>query len=291
MTRGSTVRSVVLLARLGCRRLRRACSAITATASTRRARCDEQRPAGAIVVLGRGPVQRHAQSASSRRGSSMRWISIWRASRPGLVVTGGKLPGDRTTEAAVAAPMPSSTACPPTGSSMEDAGRTTLESLEAVAAILREPRHPDAVFVSDGTHMLRVLRMAPRPGHRGLGLANPDQPQRHRPGATAQAMLHELRPGSPRTSVGAGHLIRRLADAQRDPVSRIIFEPGDSAPIAAPPPGSSPLGVAKNPAPILRKTPTRCPAPRGRDCASAPRRVVANSTSVPPPKRGTREAG
>ena len=55
-----------------------------------------------------------------------------------LVVTGGKLPADRTTEAATARAWAMAHGVPAEAILGEDRGRTTLESIEAVAAIFRQ---------------------------------------------------------------------------------------------------------------------------------------------------------
>ena len=49
-----------------------------------------------------------------------------------------------------------------------------------------------AVFVSDPTHMLRVLRIAQRPGDRGVRLADDDAARRARPDRRGRATIHEL---------------------------------------------------------------------------------------------------
>jgi uncharacterized SAM-binding protein YcdF (DUF218 family) len=59
---------------------------------------------------------------------------------------------------------------------MEDRGRSTLESLEAVATILRAEALGSAVFVSDRSHMLRVIRMARDLGIEAHGSPAPGSP-------------------------------------------------------------------------------------------------------------------
>lgn len=111
---------------------------------------------------------------------------------PYLVVTGGKLPGDRTTEAAVARAYALERGVPVDHILMEDVGRSTLESLEGVAAVLRDHGIHDAVFVSDRTHMLRVLLMARDQGITAWGSPTTSSPSDADPARKAQATLHEL---------------------------------------------------------------------------------------------------
>jgi uncharacterized SAM-binding protein YcdF (DUF218 family) len=108
------------------------------------------------------------------------------------VVTGGKQPGDRTTEASVARAYAIERGVPADAILTEDQGRSTLESLRSVEAILRGRGIRDAVFVSDRTHMLRVLRMA-----RDLGLIAYGSPTRTSPSDAdstrrLRATIHEL---------------------------------------------------------------------------------------------------
>jgi uncharacterized SAM-binding protein YcdF (DUF218 family) len=111
---------------------------------------------------------------------------------PYLVVTGGKLPGDRTTEAAVSRAYALERGVPADHILMEDRGRSTLESLRSVATILRAHDIPDAVFVSDRTHMLRVLRMAHDQGIVGFGSPTSTSPSDATPNSRLTATLHEL---------------------------------------------------------------------------------------------------
>ena len=75
-------------------------------------------------------------------------------------MTGGKAVGDATTEAASARAFAIQKGVPATAILAEDRGRTTLESLQGAAAIMRDHHLRSAVFVSDRSHMLRVLRIA-----------------------------------------------------------------------------------------------------------------------------------
>jgi uncharacterized SAM-binding protein YcdF (DUF218 family) len=88
-------------------------------------------------------------------------VQLWHEGiAPAFVVTGGKLPGDRTTEAAVARRYAMDHAVPASAIFGENEAHNTLDSLRAVAAEMKQRGMTSAVFVSDPTHMLRVLRIA-----------------------------------------------------------------------------------------------------------------------------------
>ncbi len=129
---------------------------------------DEQRPAGAIVALGAAQYNGAPSPVFAARLDHA--VSLYLAGlAPYLVVTGGKADGDRWTEAAVARVYALERGVPDGAILVEDRGRTTLESLEAVAEVLRAQGIRDAIFVSDRTHMLRVIRIvtkSSRPCHR-----------------------------------------------------------------------------------------------------------------------------
>jgi uncharacterized SAM-binding protein YcdF (DUF218 family) len=109
-----------------------------------------------------------------------------------FVVTGGKAAGDRTTEAAAARAFALGRGVPASAILVEDRGRTTLESLNAVAAILREHRLGSAIFVSDRTHMLRVLRIARDQGIVAYGSPTATSPTDLTFISRADATIHEL---------------------------------------------------------------------------------------------------
>ena len=120
---------------------------------------DGQQPADAIVVL--GAAQYNGTPSPIFKARLDHAIALYRQGvAPWFVVTGGKLSGDTTTEAATARSYAIAHGIPPKVILFEDQGRNTLESLRGTAAVLREHGLTSAVFVSDRTHMLRVLRIA-----------------------------------------------------------------------------------------------------------------------------------
>jgi uncharacterized SAM-binding protein YcdF (DUF218 family) len=107
-------------------------------------------------------------------------------------VTGGKQEGDRTTEAATARAYAERHGVPADRIIGEDQSRNTLASVRGVAAVMQERDLRSAVFVSDPTHMLRVLRIAQDLGIEGYGSPTTTSPIQQDPVTRAQATIHEL---------------------------------------------------------------------------------------------------
>ena len=166
---------------------------------------DEVRPADAIVIL--GAAQYDGRPSPVLEARIAHGVDLYRAGvAPILVVTGGKTAGDRTTEAAAARAWAEGQGVPAAAIIAEDRGRTTLESLETVAALLRDRGLSSAVFVSDRTHMLRVLRIATDQGVTAWGSPTTRSPVDADAGGRAEAIVHEL--GALAIYfVGGGHLL------------------------------------------------------------------------------------
>jgi uncharacterized SAM-binding protein YcdF (DUF218 family) len=111
---------------------------------------------------------------------------------PVLIVTGGKAEGDRTTEAASAREYAIRHDVPDEAILAEDQSRTTLQSIRGVAGLLRDHGLESAVFVSDPSHMLRVLRMASDEGITGYGSPTRTSPLERDPVRRVDAIVHEL---------------------------------------------------------------------------------------------------
>ena len=166
---------------------------------------DESRPANAIVVL--GAAQFNGRPGGVFEARLDHAIELWKQGlAPYLVVTGGKLPADITTEAATARNWAIARGVPADAILAEDRGRTTLESIEAVGAIFRERGLRSGVFVSDETHMLRVLRMASDQGIEAWGSPTRTSPSDRDGVRRQQALVHELA-GLAAYYMGGGRLI------------------------------------------------------------------------------------
>ena len=169
-------------------------SAVTAYATFRiwdQGQRDERRPADAIVVL--GAAEYDGRPSPVFRARLDHAVSLYRAGlAPVLVVTGGKAAGDRTTEAAVARDFAIAQGVPAASILVEDRGRTTLESLRTVGGMLRDRGARNVLFVSDRTHMLRVLRIARDQGLTSFGSPTTTSPIDADLTSRADATLHEL---------------------------------------------------------------------------------------------------
>ena len=152
---------------------------------------DERRPADAIVVL--GAAQFNGTAGGVFEARLQHAVDLWKAGlAPYLVVTGGKLPADRTTEAATARKWAIDHGVPASAILGENQGRNTLESMDGIAAIFREHGFTSALFVSDRTHMLRVLRMAKDQGILAWGSPTQTSPMDLEADRRQKAMLHEM---------------------------------------------------------------------------------------------------
>ncbi len=152
---------------------------------------DDQRPVDAIVVL--GAAQYDGRPSPVFEARLRHAVDLYEAGlAPAIVVTGGKLPGDRTTEAAVAREYAIGRGVPPSAIFGEDTARNTLDSLRAVAAEMDARGLGSALFVSDPTHMLRVLRIASDLGIEAHGSPTRTSPVQADIGRRVRATVHEL---------------------------------------------------------------------------------------------------
>ena len=152
---------------------------------------DDRPNADAIVVL--GAAQYNGRPSPVFRARLDHAVDLYEAGVARyLVVTGGKAKGDRTTEADAARSYAITRGVPASAILVEDQGRTTLESLRAVAALLRDHGLGSAIFVSDRTHMLRVLRIARDEGITAHGSPTATSPTDATLLSRADATIHEL---------------------------------------------------------------------------------------------------
>lgn len=124
---------------------------------------DSARPADAIVVLGAAQYDgRPSPVLKARIDHALKLFE--RKLAPRLIVTGGKGQGDTTSEAAVARNYALRRGVPDSAILLESSGRTTEESIRAVAKILEARDLSSAVLVSDPAHMFRLWVLAHRFG-------------------------------------------------------------------------------------------------------------------------------
>ena len=145
----------------------------------------------AVVVL--GAAQYDGVPSPVFRARLDHAIALYRAGGVRwFVVTGGKQPGDRFTEAATARRYAIAAGVPASAILGETTGRDTLESMRNVTAIFAAHGLHRALFVSDPPHLLRVLRMAADLGIIGYGSPATDSPVAREPTAYLDEMLHEM---------------------------------------------------------------------------------------------------
>jgi uncharacterized SAM-binding protein YcdF (DUF218 family) len=124
---------------------------------------DTARPVAAIVVL--GAAQYGGRPSPVFRARIDHGIDLWRRGlAPRLIFTGG--PGDRdtTSEAAVAERYAIDHGVTPGAIMIENAGRSTAESMQHVAALMDAEPSRTVILVSDPFHMLRLTILARRYG-------------------------------------------------------------------------------------------------------------------------------
>jgi uncharacterized SAM-binding protein YcdF (DUF218 family) len=117
-------------------------------------RRDEARPVDAIVVLGAAQYDGRPSPQLAARLDHV--IALWpEGLAPIVVVTGGKQPADRFTEAEASARYLIERGVPEGVLLFENEGRSTYESLDGVADMLRERGLRTVLLVTDPFHALR----------------------------------------------------------------------------------------------------------------------------------------
>jgi len=152
---------------------------------------DNRRPVDAIVVLGAAQYNGRPSAVLAARLDHA--IELYKDGyAPYFVVTGGKLPGDRLTEAATERNYAIARGVPASAILGETTGRTTLESIQNVFALFDTHGLHTALFVSDRTHMLRVLRLAADQGIEAWGSPTESSPADNDSQMHFNALMHEL---------------------------------------------------------------------------------------------------
>jgi uncharacterized SAM-binding protein YcdF (DUF218 family) len=169
------------------------------------ARQDQARPVEAIVVL--GAAQYNGVPSPDLRSRLDHAYDLWnRHLSDVIVVTGGKQPGDRFTEATAGADYLAARGVPQSAILREVSGRNSWQSLESAAAFLMARQRFTVLLVSDPFHDKRIALMAGE-----LGLTPYLSPTRTSPlGTRAEAANYVKETGE----VAVGRIIgfRHLVD-------------------------------------------------------------------------------
>jgi uncharacterized SAM-binding protein YcdF (DUF218 family) len=146
---------------------------------------DEARPADAILVL--GAAQYDGQPSGVLQARLSHAIELWQQGlAPIIVVTGGKAPGDRFSEASASADWLIARGVPDAAIRREVQGRTSWESIAASSRFLKAEGRLRVLLVSDPYHSLRIRGIA-----REVGLTPFTSPTRTSPQPNVRS--HELK--------------------------------------------------------------------------------------------------
>ncbi len=154
------------------------------------ARSDQTRPVDAIVVLGTAQFNgRPGRVLEARLNQTVRVYQ--QGAAPLVIVTGGRAPGDMMTEAEAARDYLIEQGVPAEAIALENDGRTSWESMQGVAALLRERNLSRVLLVSDGFHLLRVKLMARDLGLTPFGAPAAESPIGRRPAGEFSYVVRE----------------------------------------------------------------------------------------------------
>jgi uncharacterized SAM-binding protein YcdF (DUF218 family) len=122
-------------------------------------RRDDAKPSDAIVVLGAAQFDGRPSKILAARLDHA--IDLYRRHvAPIVVVTGGKQPGDRFTEAGASAAYLHAHDVPESAIRREVNGRSSWQSLAAAASLLKDEHLTHVVLVSDPYHSARIEDIA-----------------------------------------------------------------------------------------------------------------------------------
>jgi uncharacterized SAM-binding protein YcdF (DUF218 family) len=136
---------------------------------------DADHKAQAIVVF--GAAQYNGRPSAVLKARLDHATTLYRKGiAPTIVVTGGRQPGDRFTEATAAAGYLHSKGVPDEHILREVSGQSSWQSLASTAAFLKDRSIRNVILVSDPFHSLRITNMAAE-----LGLQASASPTRTSP--------------------------------------------------------------------------------------------------------------
>jgi uncharacterized SAM-binding protein YcdF (DUF218 family) len=130
-------------------------------------RRDEARPAQAVIVLGAAQYDGRPSAVLRARLDHAADLYL-RKIAPVVVVTGGKIEGDRFTESAASANYLHTKGVPDEAILREVQGRTSWQSLAASARFLKDRGIREVVLVSDPFHAARIKGIASELGFKAV---------------------------------------------------------------------------------------------------------------------------
>ena len=152
---------------------------------------DGRRHVDAIVVLGAAQYNGRPSGALAARLDHA--IALYKeGDAQYLITTGGNLPGDNYTEAETGFNYAVARGVPKSALLTENTGHTTLESIQHVRTIFDARGLHTALFVSDRSHMLRVLRQAQDQGIEAWASPTTTSPDDIEQDLMYKSMIHEL---------------------------------------------------------------------------------------------------
>jgi uncharacterized SAM-binding protein YcdF (DUF218 family) len=136
---------------------------------------DEAQPADAIIVLGAAEYRgRPSPVLEARLNHAL--ILYLKGLAPRVITTGGAGGDPVFTEGSVGRSYLSQHGVPPEAIVVEREGESTVQSVAAVAEIMRRMNLRSAIVVSDGYHIFRVKKMLESSGMKVFGSPRPSGP-------------------------------------------------------------------------------------------------------------------
>lgn len=188
---------------------------------------DGRRQVDAIVVLGAAQLNGRPSDVLAARMDHA--IELYKEGyAPYLITTGSNKPGDWTTEAEVGRKYALAHGVPASAILIDNTSDKTLQQMQHVKALFDARGLHTALFVSDRSHMLRVLRMAQDQGIEAWASPTDTSPDDIDGTLIRNSMLHEL----------GGLAFYIFVDGDPDPGADSSAAPATSP--AASPPRQSP---------------------------------------------------
>jgi len=138
-------------------------------------RVDEAQPADAIIVLGAAEYRGRPSPVLEARLNHALLLYL-KGLAPRVITTGGAGGDPVFTEGSVGRAYLTQHGVPPEAVVVEREGESTMQSVAAVAEIMRRMNLRSAIVVSDGYHIFRVKKMLESSGLKVYGSPRPSNP-------------------------------------------------------------------------------------------------------------------